>query len=484
MRCARLARSLFSHVRFAMRAVHVLPRYSSLTQQKPMKPMKLITSLSFGLIAFLLSASHVHAQASARTVARLFWQDGEANVVRWGDLKQASGSWQLDAQPVSGYPALDGERQSHVQMEYSNGFVLTGVHDDAEGGFQSGWIAIKSGVTQEAHGDHFHWHFNQRPTIFKAVLDTEQGNPAHVYEYDGDFYLANDKKNGFTRVSSSMLNQAGGQGAAEFVSAGGGHITLAAVNNQVVYSTWIDRDGDNLGRVDVVGLGNSAGKRYSFQLPSGGIHGATANSGKVFFAPSDGVCWVEADVKLGKRPSDVVVHHLSLGEDAQGKPKRTGAFNNIGGYVLFTTGRGAGAELCLVDAASVKPSVTKVAMDVKEGNSLTTPVPVVSRTGEPFALLFEENPSGQGGEKLHVVALDPNRDGRFADAARKLAIDVGRSQIDGHSGHHEVAAIGRRFVVITNPGDGEISIISTSDWSVQGTLKVGGSPTRLVAVGG
>ena len=453
------------------------------------KIMKRNLLVMLGLLVLATSGHQAYAQATARTFARLFWQDTEDQSVRWGDLQQAGGAWQLQSKKVENFPSLDVDQQSHVQMQHSDGVVLTGVHDSANGTIQSGWVAIGSGVTKEAHGDHFHLHFDQQPSVLAAVLDTEQGNPAHVYEYAGEFYLANDKLDGFTRVSPAKLKglaqaKAPATEAAQFFSAGGGHITLAAVDQSVAYATWIDREGERMGQVDVVGLTSQNNRRYSFHLPSGGIHGATTNSGKVFFAPSDGICWVEADTQLAKKQGDVVVNHLSLGQTADGTAKRTGAFTNLGKYVLFTVGRGAGAELCYVDASSPKPAVSSLALQVAEGNSLTSPTPVLTRTGEPFVLMFEENAKGEGGEKLHVLALDPNRDGSFADATYRTSIDVGRSQIEGHSGHHEAAAIGRRFVIFTNPGDGTLSLLSTSDWKVQGTFKVGGAPTRVVVVGG
>ncbi len=438
-----------------------------------------ITALSLLVVA----ATSAHAQTNERTVARLFWQDASDQSLKSGDLKRGQ-AWSLQAATLNGFPTLDADKQMHVQMQVADGVLLTGIHDTEEGKFQSGWVAFDTGVIQEAHGDHFHWKYNASPKLIASRLDQEQGNPAHVYLYDGAFYLANDKKNGFTVVSPAQLRVNQGASADRFVSAGGGHITLAAVGSQVAYSTWIDRDGDNAGRVDVVGLGSQASRSYHFQLPSGRIHGATACSGKVFFAPSDGVCWVDVDSSVSRQPSSVVVNHLSLGEDAEGNPKRTGAFETSGTHVLFNAGRGAAAELCMVDASSPKPALVKVGLSVAEGNSASTPTVVQSRTGESFALLFEESQSGELPEKLHVVALDPNRDGKFSDAKLHTSLNVGRSLIEGHSGHHEATAIGRALVAISNPADGTIVLISTIDWTPQTTLQVGGTPTRIIAVGG
>lgn len=443
------------------------------------KHFRILATTSLAILAF----TSAQAQTNERVVTRLFWQDASDQSLKTGDLKRGQ-AWALQAADVPGFPKLDSGKQMHVQMQQAEGILLTGIHDVEEGNFQSGWVSIEAGVTQEAHGDHFHWKYNAQPKVLATRLDDQQGNPAHVYLYDGAFYLANDKKNGFTVVVPSQLRVNNGANADRFISAGGGHITLAAVKGQVAYSTWIDRDGDNVGRVDVVGLGSQSVRSYHFQLPSGGIHGATACVNKVFFAPSDGVCWVDADISLSKQASAVVVNHVSLGEDVSGNPRRTGAFATAGNYVLFNTGRGASTELCMLDASSPKPALMTVDLSVAEGNSATTPTVVQSRTGESFALLFEESQSGELPEKLHVIALDPNRDGNYSDAKLRSTVTVGRSLIEGHSGHHEVTAIGRAFVALSNPGDGTITILSTSDWTLQATLQVGGAPTRIISVGG
>ncbi len=442
-----------------------------------------ILQLTLGLGVLVSSSTAVFAQQKERTVSRIFWQDGSDQSLRWGDLKQGE-TWKLEGQKVAGFPELDAEKQMHVMMQHSEGVLLTGIHDMEEGEFQSGWVAIESGVTKEEHGDHFHWHFDSPPKVSVTRLDDQQGNPAHVYNYDGKFYLANDKKNGITVVTPAGLRTDGGKNADRFISAGGGHITFAAVGNSVGYSTWIDREGDNMGRVDVVPLGSGTGTGYSINLPSGGLHGATANSGKVFFAPNDGICWVAADTSLSAKPDAVQINHLSLGKDSEDKPLRTGAFENHRNYVLFNTGRGTDAKLCLVDAASPKPSVSQVALSVEEGASISTPATVRTRTGEDLALLFQESTDGTTDEKLLVVDLDPNRDGSCADAKLARTLTVGKSKIEGHSGHHEVASLaGGRFIAITNPGDGTVWIVSTADFSVAAKLNVSGTPTRLVAVG-
>jgi hypothetical protein len=445
--------------------------------------MKFVLRLLAACVTLLLPQIAL-AQTTERTIARLFWQDMSDQSLRWGDLKQAGTNWKLDGSKVPGFPSLDSEKQMLVQMQESAELLLTGVHDTEDGKYQSGWVAMESGVTRQAHGDHFHWQYASPPSVRRAQLDDQQGNPAHVYNYDGSFILANDKKDGLTFVTPAAIRKQTSEDPARFLSAGGGHITIAAVNNRVAYSTWIDRAGDNMGRVDVVGLASDLGPGYSFHLPTGGIHGATAAAGKVFFAPTDGICWVEADLKLSQSAASVKVHHLSLGVDAEGNPKRTGAFTTHRNLVLFTTGRGAQPELCMVDASSPKPVVHKLALATAEGTSVTSPVCMRTRTGEDLAFIFEESTSGQQTEKLHVISLDPNRDGNTSDAKLTRSMPVGPSLIEGHSGHHELSPVGRNLVALTNPGDGSLWVISTSDWQVMAQLSTGGNPSRLLAVGG
>ncbi len=420
--------------------------------------------------------------AKPRTISRLFWQDSDSGVIRWSNVSKGT-DWEIKPAEIAGFPKLDKEQTDFVQMEEANGIVLTGVHDHEDGSVQSGWIAIDSAVDKEEHGDHFHWQFNRTPAVKSVKLDKSQGNPAHVYVYDNRFYLANDKKNGFTMVDAAAL--ASGKSADQFFEGGGGHITLAAVNNKVCYSTWIDREGDNLGRVDVIPLRSGVGSKYSFKLPSGGIHGATANSGKVFFAPTDGICWVEADLESAKKNSAVSPQYVSLGKAADDKPLRTGAFANHLNWVLCVTGAGPDASLCMLDAQSPKPTLLKFALKLDENASVTTPTPVKSSNGKHYALLFQESKDGSSKEKLLVVQLDANSDGQLGDMTLAQTIEVGASRIEGHSGHHELAITpSRRHAFCTNPGDGSIWVLSLTDLTIQAKIKVGGTPTRLVAVGG
>jgi len=426
------------------------------------------------------------AVGEGRTAARLFWQDDSEATVRYGDLKRSKSGWSLEAQPVEGFPRLDTGEQSLVQMQTDGGIVMVGVHDRADGTFGSGWVAIESGATEQSHGDHSHWHMTESPRVIRSVIDDQQGNPAHVYLYGNSFVLANDKLNGFSIASAASVRDAKDDAdAISFHEGGNGHITLAVAENRVAYSTWIAPMGDDMGRVDVIGLGENAGKQYSIKCPSGVLHGATYNSGKAFFAPGDGICWVNADLELDDAPESVQVNHLSLGEDADGKPLRTGAFANLDSVVLFAAGKGDESKLCWIDASSDAPEIRSLAIEVADGESLSTPVALKARGGKPMAMMFRENPTDPDTDSLVFVDLDPNKDGSLVDAKVAGTVAIGCNQIEGHSGHHAMVALPYgREVVVSNPGDGTLSIISLADFSIVETIGVEGAPTRLVAIGG
>lgn len=422
------------------------------------------------------------------TVSRIVWQDDSDHTLKWSDLTRDPQGLSLKKQSIEGFPKLDSMQQSFVQMEEADGIVVLGIHDNEDGSFGSGWVAVDSGVVEEEHGDHSHWHFEKNPQVLYSQLDKEQGNPAHVYLYQGDIFLANDKKNGFTILSPGSLRKASTRATAtRFFSGGGSHITLAAVDGKVCYATWVDRDGDNEGRVDVVPISHATeAVGYQLKLPSGGLHGATANSGRIFFAPADGICWVDADVELSKKKDEVKIHHLSLGKDsASGKPRRTGAFSNHNHFVLFTTGAKESASLCIIDAKAKEPKIIEVTMPLAEGLAWTTPACVTTSAGKQYAFLFSDRRGSELPESLAIVNLDPNNDGNLSDAKIEKNLPVGASKIVGHGGHHEVTfSNSGRWAFVTNPGDGSIWVISLSTLEVESKHQVNGVPSRILAIGG
>ncbi len=455
--------------------------------------MKLSSKSYFQIIVALCLIAITGAPADAQTIRtrnmmRIFWQDRDTDQLSWADIT-ASNKWAINRGWISGFPQLDAEKQDLAQMKHHNGVLVVAVRDHQDGKHQSGWVSVDTGVFEEAHGNHSHWKYGSNPKVTGKQMDTDQGNPAHLYVYDNNFYLANDKENGFSRLQPMLLKQAASaSGGAKFFPGGGGHISMAVVKNSVAYSSWIDGDGPNAGRVDVVSLQQSGEPRisYSFQLPSGVIHGAIANSGKVFFAPADGICWIAADMALKQTADSVQVNYLSLGQDDEAdKPLRTGAFTSERNWVLCTTGKGDQSTLCLINAAAVQPSIVTVKIPVADGLRLTSPKTVLS-LGNRYAFLFQDRTDGKSDvqEHLTVVELDPNRDREFSDARVKTTIPVGASKLNGHHGHHAIAfdAFGR-YAVFTEPGEGIVNVFSIKDMRVVARFKVGGSPDSIVAVG-
>jgi hypothetical protein len=417
-----------------------------------------------------------------RTIARLVWQDDAKQSLRWGDLQRVGNDWKLQNTPIEGIPKLDAESQNYVQMESVGMALITGIRDSSQGTIGSGWIAVDSGVELEAHGDHFHARYGRPPKVLFSQVNKDQGNPAHVYSYNNRIYIANDAKNGFTIVTPPKTTT--GRWKSDFFSGGGNHITLAAVADRWCYATWADREGENVGRVDLVSTassGNSATR--SFKLPSGGLHGATFNSGKVFFAPSNGICVIAGD---GNNVTTESIQHVSLGSDPQSeRPNRTGAFANLRSWVLFHYGSGEQAKVGMIDASHPKVQLVEMSLPVGEGLTLSTPKCISAANGKEYAWIIHHRRNSEQPEKLTAIDLDPNGDKNFADAAVLKTLELGPSKIEGHSGFHEIAILpNRRAACITNPGDGTLWVISIAHLEILAKLAPGGSPTRIVAFGG
>jgi hypothetical protein len=443
--------------------------------------------------AYPRPAATGQGQTAGRPLTRLLFQDQQTCSLKWADVRiDDQDQLSLGAvADVAGFKQLDPAAQKLVQMRECHGLVLVGVRDNAAGGYESGWVLLHTGVGYIDHGDHGHWTFTKKPAVWDSRLDTEQGNPAHVYVYNGRFFLAHDRRNGYSRIDpiayTTSRGRKPGPDRPRFLAGGGNHITLAVVDDKVGYSCWIAGGGPNQGRVDVTPVTEQARTEpaYSFTLPSGGIHGAIANSGKVFFAPADGVCWVEADLEARLQPQQVQVHHLALGKDGD-KPRRTGAFTNHGKYVLFVTGKEASSALVLLDATANDPQPITVALNVQKGTRALTPAVAVTPEGKAYAFVFHDHDKAVDVEDvLEVVDLDPNGDGDCTDGKVLKRLKVGKSAVEGHYGHHDVAfdADGR-FGFFTNPGDGTISALSLRTLEVAATFAVGGMPTHVVARGG
>jgi hypothetical protein len=424
-------------------------------------------------------------------LTRLIFEDHSTQRLRWLDVLidlqgRISGGAVTD---VPGFKSLDAQRQKLVQMREVEGTIVVGVRDDDEGQFESGWVLVDSGVGYHDHGDHGHWSFRNAPSVARSCLDKAQGNPAHVYEYGDKFFVANDQLDGYTRLDPSLVGglSSSNEGLARFIEGGGNHITLAVVDDAVGYSCWIDGGGPNKGRVDVTPLTTNPTSKlaYSFTLPSGGIHGAIANSGRVFFAPSEGICWVDVDRDASRKPEEVKVHHVSLGQSGD-KPRRTGAFVSHGRYVMCVTGSGADSHLALIDSEAETPAAQLVSLGAGDGAKVVTPLVVTTSRGDLLGMCFHDH-EGEAAKNdvVQIVNLDPNKDGDCSDAKPIKKLNVGLSEVDGHYGHHSMAIdADSRYGFVTNPGSGTIDVVSLERLETVATLTTGGKPTAIVARGG
>lgn len=423
--------------------------------------------------------------------ARLIFQDATTSQLKWVDVVESdNGAISFsNVTEVAGFPKLDTTKQSLVQMRESQGRLVVGVRDNDEGKFGSGWIMVLVGTKYTEHGDHGHWNYKKPPQVIASTIDANQGNPAHVYLYDKQFYIANDLKAGYTRLDPETFSRTtGGEpiiGKGVFIPGGGNHITLATVNNQVGYSAWIDGGGPNKGRVDVTPITDKSAIKYQFHLPTGVIHGATACAGKVFFAPADGICWVEADLQLKQTAEQVSIKHISLGKDGD-KPLRTGAFATHQQHVICVTGKDEHSKLVLLDASSKEPTAITVKLNGQQGHKPLTPN-IVSKDGKkPIAFVFHDHAADEKIDDVcDVVSLDPNGDGKYDDAKVVKTLKVGPSQVTGHSGHHDIGFdADAKLAYITNPGNATITVIDLKTLETNATLKLTGKPTALVVVGG
>lgn len=429
------------------------------------------------------------AEPAPQPLTRVIYQDHADSSLKWADvLIDSKGTVSLSSSTqVDGMPKLD-DKQRFVMMKAVDSSLVVGIRDTENGEHASGWLFVNTGVRKTDHGDHAHWSFKRKPSIWDSVIDKTQGNPAHVYQYDQCIWIANDAKNGYTKIDPSKWSRtAGGQaikGQAQFFPGGAKHITMATVAGKVGYGTWVDGGGPDAGRVDVTNL-TTGQIAYSFKTPTGGLHGATACEGKVFLAPVDGICWVTADVNCSSKPADVKVNHLSLGQDGD-KPRRTGGFQTLGHHVFCTTGQGDQADLIVIDAKASTPSPTIVRLSGKAGHKPASVLPVLVQGKVPHVVLFHDrNKDADITEMLDIVALDPNGDGQYSDAKVVKSIPVGQSAVAGHAGHHEACTDSDgRFLIFTNPGDGSISVYSFKSGAIVATSTVGGKPTSIVAHGG
>lgn len=443
----------------------------------------LLSGLGFLTPVHVGFAQSATKEPPPRKIARLVWQDDASQSLRWADLERSASEWSLKPQSIPNAPSLSQERHKLSQMQPLGQSLIVGVRDDDHGQFESGWFAVDSGITLEEHGDHHHAHFGRLPSVTAKQLDNQQGNPAHVYRIGNRIFLANDSKQGFT-ILAQASQDANKPFSTKFYSGGGSHITLAAVRDQYCFATWPDRDGEDAGRIDVVSISaDSPGLIQSFRAHSGGLHGATSNSDRVFFAPSDGIDWI--DTQQWKPDEVPKVEHIDLGKDPEsGKPYRTGAFENHGSYVLFVYGSGSNSKLGMIDTRHKNLKLETLAIDSGQGLALGTPVAFRAGNDKDYAWIVHHRRGSENEENLTSIELDPNGDGSFSDARVHKQIPIGPSKIANHSGMHGMTLLpDRRAACLTMPGSGSIWVISIYGMEVLAKLPVSGSPSKIEAFG-
>ncbi|MEM7454520.1 MAG: hypothetical protein AAF456_09220 [Planctomycetota bacterium] len=450
--------------------------------------MVTLCALVVGLIT-CSSGSPASAQfGGSEQLIRITWQNAADNSLHWGEFVQVGPSIVFQNQGrVADFPALEAN-QSLGPMERIGNIMVMGVRGGAEGQPQGGWLALDLRVIEQPHGDHSDYTYGGAPGVIQTVLDDSRLCPIHLYTYDREFYLANDALNGFTRINPRALLSGGDGAKGTFYRGGGGHITLATVGGKVGYSTWIGETESGTGQVDVVNLDKPGEESvaYSFESPTPGLHGAIANSGRVFLAPNDGIIWVDADATLSQTAESVSVNHLSLGTNPTDQtPNRTGAFTDHRDWVLFLSGRDDDAGLCMVQASAPAPSVAKLVVPTDPGLRMGMPECVTALTGKNYAMAFQTKRAGDAVEKLTIIDLDPNQDRDFSDAMVVMTYDIGDGGVEGYRSYHSLCFDDdNRFAVFTNPADGEICLLALDTLNLVGRYKVDGIPTGVLAIGG
>ncbi|MCA9048704.1 MAG: hypothetical protein KDA89_08245 [Planctomycetaceae bacterium] len=459
--------------------------------------------VSGGMLLLLVLSSTVEAQNVRPTImTRLFWQDAENQTLSYADL-YTTNTWNLKRGWVQGFPeaAAGGHRMGAMVQAKNVLMVPLQVAATGDGAAAAvSWLTADSGAFEEPHGNHFHWRYTRTPSVTHLQAGGAMTGAVQTRVFDETFLVSGDVSNQIQSVGVSQVGQRTSGPVAASFAGGGAAPVIAAAGNSVAYAAWSDADGDHAGQVDVIHLkaGTRTAPVYSLRLPSGGIHQATVNSGKVFFATSSGLSFVSADLTAAQQPQSVEIGEVVDVQPAADGTVRVSAFDNQRNWVMYVKEGPDGSHFCLIDAASSHPREIRIALTTVAGLRPGAPRCVLS-LGQRFAFLFQESvtPAGDGdaakpaavsgaavAEQLTVISLDPNGDRDFSDAVVKQSVPVGRSRIDGERGHHDICfdAYGR-FAIFTNPGDGLLTVMSVRDLKQQAQFRVEGVPDRILAFG-
>jgi len=225
-------------------------------------------ALLVSMVGAIVLATELTARAQfggSEQLIRVAWQDAKDRSLHWGEFVQVGPSIVFQDQgKVTGFPEL-GVGQQLGTMKRIDNMLVVGVRGGPVGQPQGGWLSVDLQVTEQPHGDHSDYTYGDAPRVTLSVLSDSKKYPIHLYDYNKEFYLANDPMNGFTRISPSKLMAGGSDALGVFYRGGGGHITLAAVGKKVAYSTWIKPSESGGGRVDVVRVTNARIARCDHQ---------------------------------------------------------------------------------------------------------------------------------------------------------------------------------------------------------------------------
>ena len=123
--------------------------------------------------------------AGSEQLIRVAWQDAQDKSLHWGEFVQVGPSIVFQDQgKVAGFPALTGN-QALGTMKRIDNMLVVGVR----GG---GWMTVDLQVTEQPHGDHSDYTYGDAPLVKLSMLGDPGKYPIHLYDYNNEFYLAND----------------------------------------------------------------------------------------------------------------------------------------------------------------------------------------------------------------------------------------------------------------------------------------------------
>lgn len=428
------------------------------------------------------------AAPPVQVLTRVFFHDAATETIKWADLLAGEKPTMGPVRTLAGFPQLDPQRQSIVSLQAAGGMLLAGIRDTTGGTAPRGWVLVECGVYEEAHGDHAHWIYPTAPRIRAAAVDPASGNPRRIHVYDATFYLTYDDRGEFLRIDPASIGPRDDAAAIRRLAArhvgGGRQGALAAVGKVVAFTAWEDVAGPHQGQIDVTALrptGNDA-VTFSFQLPQGELSALTAHYGKVFIVTPEALAWVTVPSRISSSLSSLPARQIPWDGPAEFRDEPRG-FATYGRYLAYVGSSQGKVTLNYLDAAAEQPRILRLPVSPDADRIAGDYELFRNRKGQPLALVTHEDATTESAPgRLSVVELDPDRNGDWTDARVVQEISLGPAAAGEHRGI-AVEADNRR-ALFTNPGDGTLMVLSVEDRKVVTGFQVGGTPTRVLAVGG